>query len=225
MTRGVLIDLDGTLIDTAPDIAAAANATLADLGCAALEIEQVRSFIGEGIAVLVRRSLGARMSASEAETKLASALQHFERHYASANGRYSSLYPGVAEGLRAMRGLGLKIGCVTNKPLRFAEPLLAHFGLLQSLDALVAGDSTPAKKPDPAPVLEACRRLGIPPHECVLIGDSGHDAHAARAAGLRFVAVTYGYGRKEDLRSAPSIEGLAQAVEFLAAGRSYSGLQ
>ena len=225
MTRGVLIDLDGTLIDTAPDIAAAANATLADLGCAALEIEQVRSFIGEGIAVLVRRSLAARMSASEVEEKLAPALEHFERYYESANGRYSSLYPGVAEALRSMRGLGLKIGCVTNKVLRFAEPLLAHFGLLQSLDALVAGDSTPAKKPDPAPVLEACRRLGIPPHECVLIGDSGHDAHAARAAGLRFVAVTYGYGRKEDLRSAPSIEGLAQAVEFLAAGRSYSGLQ
>jgi len=225
MTRGVLVDLDGTLIETAPDIAAAANAMLADLECAALEIAQVRSFIGEGIAMLVRRSLGARMSASGVETKLALALERFERHYASANGRYSSLYPGVAEGLGAMRGMGLKIGCVTNKSLRFAEPLLAHFRLLEMLDALVAGDSTPAKKPDPAPVLEACRRLGIPPQECVLIGDSAHDAHAARAAGLPFVAVPYGYGGNEDLRSAPSISSLAQAAEFLASGRSYSGLQ
>jgi phosphoglycolate phosphatase len=225
MTRAVLVDLDGTLIDTAPDIAAAANATLADLGCSALEIGQVRSFIGEGIAVLVRRSLGARMSAIEAEARLAPALEHFERHYTSANGRYSSLYPGVAEGLRAMRSLGLKIGCVTNKLLRFAEPLLAHFALLELIDALVAGDSIPAKKPDPAPVLEACRRLGIRPDECVLIGDSAHDARAARAAGMPFVAIPYGYGGKEELRSAQGVAGLAQAAEFLAAGRSYSGLQ
>lgn len=225
MTRGVLIDLDGTLIDTAPDIAAAANATLADLECAALEIAQVRSFIGEGIAVLVRRTLGERMSKSEVETKFAPALENFERHYASANGRYSSLYPGVAEGLRAMRGMGLKTGCVTNKSLRFAEPLLARFALLELLDTLVAGDSTAAKKPDPAPVLEACRRLGVPPQECVLIGDSAHDVHAARAAGMPFVAVPYGYGGKEDLQSAPSIANLAQAAQFLASGRSYSGLQ
>jgi phosphoglycolate phosphatase len=225
MTRAVLIDLDGTLIDTAPDLAAAVNATLAELQCAALQIEQLRSFIGEGVAVLVRRSLGARMSAGEVDAKLAPALEHFERHYASTNGRYSSLYPGVAEGLRAMRGLGLRIGCVTNKPLRFAEPLLAHFALLELLDTLVAGDSTSAKKPDPAPLLEACRRLGVPPQACILIGDSAHDAHAARAAGMPFVAVPYGYGGKEALRDAPSAASLAQAAEFLAAGRSYSGWQ
>jgi phosphoglycolate phosphatase len=225
MTRAVLVDLDGTLIETAPDLAAAVNAMLADLECAALEIAQVRSFIGEGVAVLVRRSLGARMRASEVESKLAAALEHFARHYASTNGRDSSLYPGVAEGLRAMRGLGLRIGCVTNKPLRFAEPLLAHFALLELLDALVAGDSTAARKPDPAPLLEACRRLGVPPQACVLIGDSAHDAHAARAAGMPFVAVPYGYGEKEALRSAPSVASLAHAAEFLAAGRSYSGLQ
>ena len=97
VTRAVLIDLDGTLIDTAPDIAAAANATLATLGLAALEAAQVRSFIGEGIAVLVRRSLAARMSADEAEQKLAPALEEFERHYTAMNGQYSSLYPGVTE--------------------------------------------------------------------------------------------------------------------------------
>ena len=124
-----------------------------------------------------------------------------------------------------MRGMGLKIACVTNKSLRFAEPLLARFELLELLDTLVAGDSTSAKKPDPAPVLEACRRLGVPPAACVLIGDSAHDVHAARAAGMPFVAVPYGYGAKEDLRSAPGIASLAQAAEFLAAGRSYSGLQ
>jgi phosphoglycolate phosphatase len=225
MTRAVLIDLDGTLIDTAPDIAAAANATLATLGLAALEIGQVRSFIGEGLAVLVRRSLAVRMSADEAERKLAPALEEFERHYVAANGQYSSLYPGVKEALRAMRAAGLKTGCVTNKLFRFAEPLLARFQLLELLDTVIGGDSTGAKKPDPAPVLEACRRLATAPADAVLIGDSAHDAQAARAAGMPFVAVPYGYGSLEELRDAERIEGLAQAAEFLAAGRSYSGLQ
>ena len=224
MTGAVLVDLDGTLIDTAPDLAAAVNATLADLQCAALELEQVRSFIGEGVAVLVRRSLGARMSAREAEAKLAPALEHFERHYAAANGRYSSLYPGVAEGLRAMRASGLKLGCVTNKPLRFAEPLLARFGLLEWLDTLVAGDSTPARKPDPQPVLEACRRLDVTPEACVLIGDSAHDAQAARAAGVAFVAVAYGYGSSEALGPAPRMATLEHAPRILAESR-YSGWQ
>ncbi len=223
MTRGVLVDLDGTLIDTAPDLAVAVNATLADLECAALETGQVRSFIGEGVAVLVRRSLAARMSASEAEANLAPALEYFERHYAAANGRYSSLYPGVAEGLRAMRASGLKLGCVTNKPLRFAEPLLARFALLELFDALVAGDSAAAKKPDPAPVLEACRRLGVPPTDCVLIGDSAHDANAARAAGVVFVAVAYGYGSSEALGAAPRMATLEDAPRILAEPRHPGG--
>jgi len=217
--RAVLVDLDGTLIDTAPDIAAAANATLADFGLAALEIGQVRSFIGEGIAVLVRRSLATRMGAAEVEGKLAPALEEFERHYLATNGRYSSIYPGVTQGLREMRRLGLKTACVTNKVLRFAEPLLAHHSLLQQFDTVVAGDSTPAKKPDPAPVLEACRRLGVSPENSVLIGDSAHDARAARAAGASFVAVPYGYGSREELDGAASVASLLDAV------RRYSGLQ
>ena len=214
MTRAVLLDLDGTLIDTAPDIAAAANATLSDLGLALLEAGQVRSFIGEGIAVLVRRSLAARLSAEKVELKFSAALEAFERHYVAMNGQYSSLYPGVAEALRAMRARGLKTGCVTNKLLRFAEPLLARFSLLPMLDTVIGGDSTAAKKPDPAPVLEACRRLGVAPHEGVLIGDSEHDARAARAAGMTFVAVSYGYGNREELGSAPATS-FRQAAERL----------
>lgn len=215
MTRAVLVDLDGTMIDTAPDIAAAANATLADLGLKPLDTAQVRSFIGEGIGVLVRRSLGARVSADEIETKFKVALENFERHYFAANGRHSSLYPGVFEGLRKMRDSGLKLGCVTNKVLRFAEPLLARFALLELFDTVIGGDSMPAKKPDPAPVLEACRRLGVAPADTVLIGDSAHDAGAARAAGVAFVAVPYGYGGKGELEGAVSIPSLL----------NYSGLQ
>jgi phosphoglycolate phosphatase len=215
VTRAVLVDLDGTLIDTAPDIAAAANATLASLGLAALDVAQVRSFIGEGIAVLVRRSLGARLSASDAEQELKPALEAFERHYMATNGRYSSVYPGVIEGLREMRERGLKTACVTNKVLRFAEPLLAHHSLLPLFDTLIAGDSTPAKKPDPAPLLEACRRLGVPAAEAVLIGDSKHDVHAARAAGVPFIAIPYGYGGREELQAAQSAASVLEAVRGL----------
>ena len=213
MTRAVLVDLDGTMIDTAPDIAAAANATLAGLGLEPLETARVRSFIGEGIAVLVRRSLAARMSAGEVEKKLPRALDEFERHYVATNGRYSSVYPGVMEGLREMRRLELKTGCVTNKVLRFAEPLLARFSLLEMFDTLIGGDSMPARKPDPEPVLDACRRLGTAPADTVLIGDSAHDARAARAAGASFVAVPYGYGSREELAGAASVTSLLEAVK------------
>jgi phosphoglycolate phosphatase len=130
------------------------------------------------------------------------------------NGQYSSLYPGVAEALGAMRARGLKTACVTNKLLRFAEPLLARFQLREFLDTVIGGDSTMAKKPDPAPVLEACRCLGVAPQESVLIGDSVHDARAARAAGMAFVAVSYGYGKNDDLGSAPATS-FRQAVERL----------
>jgi phosphoglycolate phosphatase len=219
--KGVLVDLDGTLLDTAPDLAAAANAMLADLGRAALEVERIRSFIGEGIAVLVRRALDARLSAVEVESSLAAAMARFERHYEGANGFYSAPYPGVVEGLRAMRAQGLKLACVTNNPMRFAKPLLSRFDLLALLDTLVAGDSTAAKKPDPEPVLEACRRLGVPPGACVLIGDSAHDARAARAAGVSFLAVPYGYARGregKEFNAARSVATLQQAAELLVPG-------
>lgn len=218
--RGVLLDLDGTLLDTAPDLGAAANAMLADLGCPPAEAGQVRGFIGDGIAVFVRRVLAAALGAQAAAPRLAAALESFERHYALANGRFSAPYPGVEEGLRAMRELGLKLGCVTNKAQRFAEPLLARFGLHEALDVLVAGDSTPARKPDPAPVLEACRRMGVPPGACVLIGDSAHDALAARSAGAAFLAVPYGYAggaAAPEFAGAMRVASIAHAAGLLAA--------
>lgn len=214
--RAVLLDLDGTLIDTAPDIAAAMNATLAALDCEPLDLARIRSFIGEGIAVLVRRSLAERMEPSDVERTLSAAVAGFERHYAVTNGKFSQLYPGVAEGVREMRAHGWKLGCVTNKGSRFAEPLLERFALLESMDVVIGGDSTPAKKPHPAPVLEACRRLDVAPADCVLIGDSKHDSQAARAAGVAFLAVPYGYGRVEDFGGTTQVSTLQDAASLFA---------
>jgi phosphoglycolate phosphatase len=216
--RAVLLDLDGTLIDTAPDIAAAMNATLAALDCGPLDLARIRSFIGEGIAVLVRRSLAERMESSDVERALSAAVADFERHYEVTNGKFSQLYPGVAEGVREMRTHGWKLGCVTNKVSRFAEPLLERFALLESMDVVIGGDSTPAKKPHPAPVLEACRRLGVAPADSVLIGDSKHDAHAARAAGVAFLAVPYGYGWVGDLGDSIQVNTLKDAAGLFAKG-------
>lgn len=191
--RAVLIDLDGTLLDTAPDLAAAANATLADLGLAAVPTEQVREFVGKGIAVLMMRALEASTGAAPVPVQLEAAQARFAVHYARLNGQASQVYPGVREGLAAMRGAGLKLACVTNKLAAFTQPLLQATALAACFDLVMTSDLAGARKPDPTIFLEACRGLGVTPAEACVIGDSANDADAARAAGCRFYLVPYGY--------------------------------
>jgi phosphoglycolate phosphatase len=189
--RAVLLDLDGTLIDSAPDLAVAANRMLAQLGADPLPGAMVRDFIGHGIGNLVRRVLEAsdalpRIDASEA-------LALFQHHYAECNGRHSKLYPGVHEGLAALKRAGHALACVTNKLHPYAAALLDAKGLSPYLDALVcAGGAMPAK-PDPAPLLHACRLLGADVRASVMVGDSEVDSNAARRAGMPVYLVRYGY--------------------------------
>ena len=191
--QAALLDLDGTLLDTAPDLAAAGNAMLADLSLPALDQRRVRGFIGKGLAHLVRLSLAAAGGAPPGEAALARALERFEHHYALLNGSRSALYPGVHEGLAAWRARGARLACVTNKPARFTRPLLTRFDLAHFFDAVVSGDTVTRKKPDPEPLLAACRQLGVAVTEAVMIGDSSNDAVAARAAGCPVLLVSYGY--------------------------------
>jgi phosphoglycolate phosphatase len=181
--RAVLIDLDGTLLDTAPDLARAANRMLAELGLPPRPTEVVATYIGKGVPVLVRRALGGEEALYE------KALPLFERYYAEESGRASVPFPGAREGMERMRALGLRLACVTNKPERFARDLLAGF----AFDALVCGDHVERKKPDPEAVLLACERLGVAPGEAVFIGDSQNDVEAARGAGCAIWCVPYGY--------------------------------
>ena len=189
----VLIDLDGTLLDTAPDLAAAANATLRDLQLAALDPAAIREFVGKGIVVLMQRSLQAALGRAPDDALAEEARQLFTAHYERVNGSASSLFPGVVEGLGRMREQGLRLACVTNKVERFTLPLLAKAGLDRSFDAIVTSDNAGARKPDPAIVLHACRLLAVPPAGACMIGDSDNDGEAARAAGCRFLLVPYGY--------------------------------
>ena len=200
MIRAALIDLDGTLLDTAPDLAAAANATLAELGMRQIDSGEVRDFIGKGIGTLVRRCLESAAGRTPEDPVYESALERFARHYERLNGSASSLYPGVEEGLAAMKARGLRLACVTNKASRFTDPLLASSRLAGFFDQVVTSDRAGRRKPDPGPFLFACRELGVAPPESVVIGDSANDAEGGRRAGCRVLLVPYGYREGRDVR-------------------------
>lgn len=199
LTRAVLLDLDGTLLDTAPDIAAAANAMLAEQGLACLPEASVRGFIGSGIPKLVERCLQAS-GLPLACARLERALRSFATHYRRMNGRSSAPFPGVLDGLARMRGAGLRLGCVTNKAAAFTLPLLERSALAPLLEVVVTADQVGRRKPDPEPFLHACRTLGVGAAQAVVIGDSANDAEGARAAGCPVLLVSYGYSEGGDVR-------------------------
>lgn len=216
--RAVLLDLDGTLLDTAPDLSAAANAMLAELGLPQLPEGTVRDFIGQGIDHLVQRCLETSRPGAAAQA-LPEAKRRFAEHYERVNGRASRVFPGVAEGLAAMRRAGLRLACVTNKSARYTVPLLERTGLAPLLDAVVSADEAGRRKPAPDVFLRACEALGASPAETLVIGDSGNDVVGGRAAGCRVYVVPYGYREGRDVRSLDSdgiVASLLQAAEALA---------
>lgn len=216
MILAVLVDLDGTLLDTAPDLTAAANAMLAELGRAALAESEVREFIGQGIDHLVRRCLESSGAGAQ---PFAAARERFDVHYAQSNGRASREFPGVREGLAAMQRAGLRLACVTNKAERFTLPLLDRTGLSGYFGAVVTADQVGKRKPDAAPFVHACVRLGVAPADAAVIGDSENDALGARAAGCRIYLVPYGYREGREVRAIESdgiVASLLHAAEVLA---------
>lgn len=189
--RAVLFDLDGTLLDTIADLAAAVNRMLVELGRPPRAQQQIHSFVGKGIADLVRRCLTEDAAASADEIE--AALPVFRRHYAELNGRSTRIYPGVPETLVALRARGLRLAVVTNKAEAFTLPLLAAMGLAEHFEVVVSGDTLAVRKPDPAVLHHACTLLGVAAHEALMVGDSANDALAARAAGMPVMLVSYGY--------------------------------
>jgi phosphoglycolate phosphatase len=215
----VLIDLDGTLLDTVLDLHAAANAMLRDLGRAEVAVESIRSYVGRGIPNLVKRVLAGSMDAADdAAPPPPEALASFKRHYSTENGRNAALFPGVLEGLEALKTLDLPLGVITNKAEAFTLPLLQHTGLFPYFDVIVSGDLLPRPKPDPMPLLWASGRLGVSPVDVLMIGDSVHDFHAGRAAGCHVFLVPYGYNEGRDVRDLACdgiVQTLAEAAQRL----------
>jgi phosphoglycolate phosphatase len=197
--RSVTFDLDGTLLDTIADLAAACDAMMIELGYPPHGVEKVRRFVGKGMAVLVERCLTTPAGRPDAEL-LALGIAAFRRHYTEINGRTATEYPGVRAGLEAFRALGLPLGVVTNKPTAFTGPLLERTQLADFFVVSVSGDTTANKKPHPEPLLHACTLLGVRPEENLHIGDSDNDLLAARAAGCLAFAVPYGYNDEDGER-------------------------
>jgi phosphoglycolate phosphatase len=201
IVEAVMIDLDGTLLDTIPDLAAATNLMLEALGEAVLPLDTVRNFVGKGIPRLVERALARDIDGRAGTEVVARALPVFERFYTEVNGRHTTMYPGVREGLEQMQAAGFRLACVTNKAGAFTLPLLERMGLAPFFEQTVSGDTMARKKPDPIQLLHVCNEFGIAPARMLMIGDSGNDALAARAAGCPVFCVSYGYNEGHDVHS------------------------
>lgn len=211
--KAAIIDLDGTMLDTAADFHVAVNRMREELGLTPLSQETIVNFVGKGTENLIRRVLAVDYAEDEAAQYFQQALEAYTEHYLAINGDYSSLYPGVIEGLQALRGKGLRLACVTNKPLAFAVPLLQKKGLRDFFEIVYGGDSFAKKKPDPMPLLQVCQDFALEPAQVVAIGDSSNDAQAARAAGCRVLNVPYGYNHGESIHDVDSDGIVSTLVE------------
>ena len=218
--RAVLLDLDGTLLDTVPDLHAAANAMLRDLGRPELPVEAIRRYVGRGINNLVKRLLSNSLDITDENPPPVEALDSFKRHYARENGLNTLLYPGVIEGLRALKAMGLPLAVITNKTEAFTLPLLEKTGLAPFFDAVVCADRLPKIKPDPMPLIWTCGRFGVAPDEALFIGDSVNDALAGNAACCRVFLVPYGYNEGRNVQElacdaiVPSIESAVELIRY-----------
>jgi len=214
----VMVDLDGTLIHTAPDLANCANRMLRDLGRNDWPLEKVMTWIGNGVPRLVKRALTGEMMAEPDAALYDKALPLFDKHYAAAVSEFSRPFPGVVEGLDRLAAAGFQLACITNKAEAFTLPLLRNLGLHDYFKLVLSGDSLPKQKPDPLPLQHACRHFGIAPDHGVLIGDSSNDVQAARAASMPVICVTYGYNHGHDIReSHPDavVGSLAEVPRYL----------
>lgn len=227
-----IVDLDGTMVDTLGDFAAAINLMLAQLapGAPPLDRAVVERMVGKGSEHLVSSVLNL-LAAQQFREDFAinaeaiyglpgfdSAFVSYQKHYDAINGQYAEVYAGVAEGLQGLQRAGLKLACLTNKPLAFAQALLKLKGLDKFFGLVFGGDSFEQKKPDPLPLLKTCAALGTAPGRTLMIGDSSNDALAARAAGCAVVLVTYGYNHGEPVRSVDAdgfVDSLAELAENL----------
>jgi len=209
----VMFDLDGTLMDTAPEIAAAVNAMLADLNLPTLPAQKIRGYIGEGAQALIKRSVSAGTAADDALLERAQAL--FFEHYAKTV-TMSKPYPKVLEGLQELKQKGLRLACVTNKPERFSLPLLEASGLLPYFELVIAGDTLAKKKPDPIQLQHICAEFKVLEAEAMLVGDSLIDVQAAHAAGCYIVTVPYGYNQGSPIDDALVDASINHLTELLA---------
>ena len=209
----VMIDLDGTMVNTLGDFAQALNRMLADLALPAIDPLAIEHMVGKGTEHLLRTVL-AHVGVADVDARYADAWQRYQHHYLQLNGQYAQLYPGVLEGVQALAASGLPLACLTNKPLAFAQPLLRAKGMEKFFQRVFGGDSFAQKKPHPLPLLETCKALGTQPARTLMVGDSSNDAQAAQAAGCPVVLMTYGFNHGQPIQAVPALAHLQSLTQL-----------
>lgn len=200
--KAIFFDLDGTLVDSVPDLAVAVDRMMAGLDLPERGEDRVRQWVGNGTEMLIRRALADDIRGNASEGLVERARPLFRAAYADHICVRSRLYPGVEEGLSRLHQAGFRLACVTNKPAHFANPLLEQIGIMELFDTVVGGECTPNKKPAPDALLLCAERLGVPIAQGLMVGDSVNDVGAARNAGCPVVCVPYGYNHGRDIREA-----------------------
>lgn len=197
----ILIDVDGTLVDSVPDLAYCVDEMMKQLGLPPRGEEAVRHWVGNGVERLVKRALINQLDGEPDQQLYERALPIFRDLYAENTSKRSHLYAGVSEGLDYLKQQGYRLGCVTNKAAEFTLPILQDLGVQGFFEVTICGDDTPRKKPDPLPLLTAAERMQVEPGRSMMLGDSQSDVKAARAAGFQIICMSYGYNHGEDIRS------------------------
>ncbi len=215
----VMFDLDGTLIDSAQDLLGSANVMLQKLGRDRVTDAQVRDWVGNGAAVLVRRALAGCFGGpgydAVPEVQCREGLSLFREDYRLRCTQATGLYPGVENGLAMLHEAGLTLAVITNKPYEFTVPILESSGIAPLFSSVIGGDSLPRKKPDPDQLLHCLRELRVADDMALMVGDSNNDIQAAKAANVAIAAVTYGYNHGFDLHSA-GVDWVGDSIEDLA---------
>ncbi len=197
----VLIDLDGTLIDSVPDLAYCVDEMMKQIDMPVRGVDAVRNWVGNGVETLTERALVNAVKGTPDKDLMAKAYPIFLELYKHNNSQRSCVYDGVKEGIKWMTDNGYRVGCVTNKAEAFTVPLLKDKGLFDLFEVVVSGDTCAKKKPDPMPLLHAAKLMGVSPDNALMLGDSRSDVTAARAAGFNIFCMSYGYNHGEDIQN------------------------
>ena len=218
----ILIDVDGTLVDSVPDLAYCVDEMMKRLDMPVRGDEKVRQWVGNGVERLVRRALIDQLDGEPDEALFDRAYPIFLELYANNHSGRSSLYPGVVEGLDYMQAAGFRLGCVTNKAAQFTIPILKALNIHDRFESIICGDTLPKKKPDPLPLLHSAELLGVSPENSLMLGDSMSDVKAARAAGFQIICMSYGYNHGVDIHdshpdvvidSMVELEGILEGIK------------
>jgi phosphoglycolate phosphatase len=210
----VLIDVDGTLVDSVPDLAYCVDEMMKQLDMPVHGEAKVREWVGNGVERLTRRALIGQLDGEPDDALFEKAYPIFMDLYAENTSKRSMLYPGVEEGLAYLKAQGYRLGCVTNKAEQFTVPLLKDLGVYDNFEIVISGDTLEKKKPDPMPLLHAAEFFGVAPEDALMIGDSVSDVKAARAAGFQIVCMSYGYNHGVDIRESSPDAVMDSMVEL-----------